>query len=90
MGWGDFNAMVEGYERKKKDHYELLRQQTYMQASGWIKETYQQFSRRWKFDWERTANLLTKEEMPSAEQREKILNAHAAVLKMAKAKAKKK
>lgn len=88
MGWGDFNAMVEGYERKKKDHYELIRQQTYMQASVWIKETYQQFSRRWKFDWEASKNILTKEQMPSVEEMEKIKANHARILQAAKARKK--
>lgn len=88
MGWGDFNAMVEGYERKKREHYEFERDKTFMLTSAWVKETYHQFKNRWKFDWERQMNLLTKEQMPTADELEKIKANHARIAQIAKARKK--
>jgi hypothetical protein len=80
MAPNDFNALCEGYENKQHAQQELLRMQTYMLLSPYMKQGsgYDSFKRQWQFGWERKQQV--KIEMPSAEKMEEIRINHQRVL----------
>lgn len=73
--------MCEGYENKKRSEQDLMRQQTYMIVSPYMKEGtgYDRFKRGWQFGWEQIELPLQKP--LSTEEIEAIKLRHAKYIK---------
>jgi hypothetical protein len=75
----DFYALVDGYENKKHEWQELMRQQTYILCSPYMPKggSYHTFKNNWRFGWERNDVII---KQPTPEEIELIKKNHARIL----------
>jgi len=73
--------LCEGYENKKHAEQELMRQQTYMMVSPYMKQGtgYNKFKNGWQFSWE-TINI-PEFKQPSTEEIEALKARHLKYVK---------